>query len=253
MKSNLALKRVVAYLIDFLIITLISSALVYLTFLNPKYDEYMKASDEYSALMNDYYDKKINTTELTEKAQDISYDLTKTGYVYVIGDIVIAFLYFGVFAYYTKGQTLGKKIMKIRIVSKKEGKDVKLYQYFIRTFILNGIILNIISLIAICFTKKTFMTIYAYGSNFDTILMIVNFLMVMFQVEGRGIHDILAGTKVIDLKSVNIEVKEESEVEVAPKKKTPKKEEVKDAKIVESKKKTTKKKTTSKTQKKDAK
>lgn len=285
MNSNLPFKRIVAYIIDFFVITIISSALTYFTFLNPKYDEYKKVSLEYSNIVDAYYkgndttllqDKTkelkedinnykennheedveslkelidyldnydfskleigelkakieeydFNDSKLKEKAeeyityldtyqsnnitisdmqnriQDLSYDLLKTGYVYVIGDIVIAILYFGVFNYITKGQTLGKKLMRIKIVSKDNG-DVLFYQYLIRAIILNGIILNVISLIAVCFNKETFTTIYKYGSNFDTILMLTNFLMIMFMKNGRGLHDILAGTKVVDLKEID--------------------------------------------------
>lgn len=304
MNSNLSLKRVVAYIIDFLVITVISSALTQITFINPKYEEYKKVSDEYTMIAEKYYTRGSNTTselkektkkleekvkeykeskneeniqnssqvfldylanydfeknnldelktkvedyknevtseektdlekeleeyvtyinefksdkdsinELQEKLPDLSYRLLKYGYVYIIGDIIVALLYFGVFNYVTKGQTLGKKVMRIRIVN-KEGNDVKLYQYVIRAVILNGIILNAISLIAICFNKSTFNTIYRYASNFDTVLMLTNFLMIMFMRNGRGLHDIIAGTKVIDLKQASSEEVEESKKEV---------------------------------------
>ena len=64
------------------------------------------------------------------------------------------------------------------------------------------------------------------ASNFDTILMIILFLMVLFYKEGRGLHDILAGTKVIDVREENLQLeKEEKEVEVIKPKKKSKKEE----------------------------
>ena len=200
LKSNLILKRVGAYLIDIFIVTLISSALAYISFINPKYDEYIKVSEKYNELLEDYYDEELTIEELTEKTQDMSYDMTKNGYVYIVGEIVIAFLYFGVFAYITKGQTLGKKLLNIKITNNKEGKNLKLYNYFIRVFILNSIILNIITLIAACFKKSTYYNIYSFGANLDTIIILVIFIMVLFRKDGRGLHDILASTKVIDLK-----------------------------------------------------
>lgn len=219
MNTNLTLKRIGAYFIDYLIITLVSTALVQLSFINPKYEEYIAASEEYQTIVDDYYNQDITANELSEKTNEISYELNKNGYVYIIGDIVIAFLYFGVFAYFTKGQTLGKKIFGIKIVRAKNDTELKLSNYFIRTFILNGIILDIIILIAICFKESIYSKIYLMGSNFDTILLIVIFLMILFYKEGRGLHDILAGTKVIDLKKsetpINQEkqlVKEEQEV-----------------------------------------
>lgn len=220
MKSNLIFKRIGAYLIDILLVSLISTALSYISFINPKYDEYMEVSEQYQEVLNDYYEEKINTTELNEKVQDLSYELNKTGYVYTAGSIVIAFLYFGVFAYVTKGQTLGKKLMNIKITSANEEKDLKLSNYFIRVFILNSIILNVLTLIAICFTKGTYTKIYNVAANIDTILFLVIFFMVLFRKDGRGLHDILAGTKVVDIKAPVVkeeipeaEIIEKSEIE----------------------------------------
>ena len=224
MTSNIALKRIIAYFIDYLIITLISSALTYITFINPRYDEYVETSSEYTKLMQEYYDGEIDASEFSLATKDLSYELNSNGYVYTIGTIVIVFLYFGVFVYFTKGQTLGKKIMNIRIIGNK-GQELKLHNYFIRAFILNGIIMNLATLVAICFKESTYLTIYTVASNFDMILTIVIFLMVLFYKDGRGLHDILAGTKVIDVRDeANLEVveetKEKDEVEIIKPKKT---------------------------------
>lgn len=224
MTSNVPLKRIVAYIIDYLLITLVSTALVYITFINPRYDEYLEASKEYNAVAEQYYSKEITAKEFSEQINDLSYELNSTGYVYTIGNIIIIFLYFGVFVYFTKGQTLGKRIMGIKIVSNK-GKDLKIYNYFIRAFILNGVILNLCTLVAICFKESTYLKIYSAASNFDLILMIILFLMILFWKDGRGLHDILAGTKVIDVRDeANLEVveetKEKDEVEIIKPKKT---------------------------------
>ena len=231
MTSNVPLKRIVAYIIDYLLITLVSTALVYITFINPRYDEYLEASKEYNAVAEQYYSKEITAKEFSEQINDLSYELNSTGYVYTIGNIIIIFLYFGVFVYFTKGQTLGKRIMGIKIVSNK-GKDLKIYNYFIRAFILNGVILNLCTLIAICFKESTYLKIYSAASNFDLILMIILFLMILFWKDGRGLHDILAGTKVIDVRDeANLEVveetKEKDEVEIIKPKKSRKKKEEK--------------------------
>ena len=87
--SNVALKRIVAYLIDYLVITLISSALVYVTFINPRYDEYVETSQAYNEVLQKYYDKEIDATELTEQTKELSYELNSSGYVYTIGSIII--------------------------------------------------------------------------------------------------------------------------------------------------------------------
>ncbi len=200
MKGSIIFKRVGAYLIDLMVISLISMAITKISFLNPKYDQYVKYADQYTEVMQKYYEKEITIEEFNNQVKDYSYKLNKTGYVYVISDIVVTFLYFGLFASITKGQTLGKKMLSLRIISNKEGKELKWYNYFIRAFILNGVILNIFVLIAIPFSRGTYETIYAIGSNVDSILQMTIALMILFYKNGMGLHDIIAGTRVIDLK-----------------------------------------------------
>lgn len=221
MSNNIALKRIVAYIIDYMIITLISTSLVYITFINPRYDEYIEASNAYNNLVQEYYNKDIDAKELTTESRNLSYEINSNGYVYTIGNIIIIFLYYGVFVYFTKGQTLGKKIMGIKIVSNKE-KELKIYNYFIRAFILNGVILSILTLIAICFKESIYLNIYTIASNFDMILMIVLFLMVLFNKDGRGIHDILAGTKVVDARATLTQDNSEEEIKIIKPKKAKK-------------------------------
>jgi len=226
--TNLTFKRVCAYLIDYILITFLSAALVQISFINPKYDEYMELSTTYNNLLQDFNDNKMDISEVAEKQQELSYDLNKNGYVYIIGSITISLLYFGVFAYFTKGQTLGKKVMNIKIVSAKENKELKIYQYFIRTVLLNGILLNLVILIAICFGRNTYNSIFNISSNLNTILEIAIFVTIL--LNGRGIHDFVSGTKVISTKEKNEEIlttKNETKIEeeitvIKPKKKTKK-------------------------------
>jgi len=197
MKNNLFLKRFAAFLIDGLVVMFVSSALSYLTFLNPKYEEYRHYSDIQSEYYEKYYEGEITATELSREVQNLNYDLTKNGYVYVIGTIVISILYYTVFVYFTNGQTLGKKIMGIRIVSNKD-KKLNILNYLIRTIVLNGIIINIVSLVAIGFNRNVFAKITSIASTIDLYYMMVLAMVVVFASNGRGIQDILAGTKVVD-------------------------------------------------------
>lgn len=228
MTNNLIFKRIGAFLIDYLIITFISAGLVYIAFINPKYEEYQAASETYANILTDYYDGKINADEFSKQNTEISYDLNKSGYVYIIGNITITLLYYGVFVYFTKGQTLGKRLMNIKIVSNKD-KELKIYNYFIRAIILNGIIGNVITLIAICFSRNTYYQINGIGSDIISILYILIFITVV--INGRGLHDYIAGTKVISTKEQieidsdkNLEIKKEEEVTIIKPKKKAKKE-----------------------------
>lgn len=196
-----------------------------LSFINPNHEKYMESTEKYNELLKEYYDDEVDINELNSESQKIIYELNKNGYIYIIGDIIILFAYFGVFAYFKKGQTFGKKLLKIKIVSNNPEKELKPYNYFIRVFILNSIILNISTLIAICFSEKIYVAINTYASNLDTIILITIALMILFRKDGRGLHDVLSGTKVVDLKVLD-EEKNNKKVEIIkPKRKTKKDEE----------------------------
>lgn len=229
MNNNIILKRIGAYLIDFIVITLISMILTKMSFINPKYDEYVEVTTKYNEILSDYYEKEIDIDELNEEVNEISYEMNKSGYVYLIGDIAVIILYFGVFNYVYKGQTLGKKLMNIQIISNKN-KPLKMFNYFIRCIILNGIIMDIITLIAICFSKNTYYDVYRIGSNINMMFQIIIFLSIMFSVSGRGLHDIIAGTKVISTKDYEEITEDKTEENLEEKKennKNRKKKEVK--------------------------
>lgn len=210
--DNLIFKRIGAYLIDYVLILIISMVFVYLP-INPKQNAYMEVSEKYTQVMEDYMSEKIGMEEFTKKTNELSYDMNKNGAVYIGCNILVAFLYFGVFAFVTEGQTLGKKLMKIKIVT-KENKTAKIYQYFIRTFLINGVIMNIITLIAINFSRSTYFSIYTKASNINLAFLLIVFLSITFSTTGRGVHDYIAGTKVIRAKNeVEVIEKEKSEDE----------------------------------------
>lgn len=216
MNNSLIFKRIGAYLIDLLVITLFSMILTKISFINPRYEEYVEVSTKYNEMLNDYYEKKINITEFNSKVSEMSYDMNKSGFVYIIGDIAVIILYFGIYNFASKGKTLGKRIMNLQITSAKD-KSLKIYNYLIRCILLNGIIMDIITLIAICFTKETYFEIYSLGSNFNMMLQIIIFLSIMFSVNGRGLHDLITGTKVINTKVSNEEVVKENKEEIKEK------------------------------------
>ena len=200
MSNKTFFKRIGAFMIDAIIIYLITSALLYLPFLNKHYDKYLEFSDQYNEVIDNYLNEEIEADEFMDQTRRLSYDLNKNGYVYVISNGLIALLYYGVFQYCTKGQTLGKKIFSLKVVSNND-KELNLLNHLVRCFILYGLITNIGTLIGIVFSRNVYYKINAFTSNLNTIIMIVIAFMVLFNKKGRGLHDYVAGTKVIDLKN----------------------------------------------------
>ena len=76
---DLTLKRVMAYLMDFLFITILVSLIVNIKFINPYLDNYRKTYDEYNELITDVNEDKLNveSSEYKTKIVELTYDLNK--------------------------------------------------------------------------------------------------------------------------------------------------------------------------------
>ncbi|WP_066869660.1 RDD family protein [Clostridium mediterraneense] len=121
--------------------------------------------------------------------------------------ILFAIFYFVIVpTYIYKGQTLGKRICKIKIVQ-KSNKDITLKNMLLRQVL--GIMIiegTLISASAIWHSVLTIIT----KINFVSPLMYAGFILtglsiilMLFKGENRAIHDYLAGTKVIVSKNIS--------------------------------------------------
>lgn len=206
--NSFLFRRGLAYLLDFLFITIISTLVAQIAFINPNRDKYI---EEY----NKYQDIISNTENLKEviksnEYKTVVYNISKYGVTYTLVEAALLIGYFVIFQRSTNGQTLGKKIFKIKIVS-NDGKNIKLWQLFVRSLFLYNILVDII-----CGVGVIFMSQNVY-SNFNMIVSTIyelisytTIIMLVFRNDGRGLHDIVAGTKVVDLKNVK-EIESETE------------------------------------------
>ena len=219
-------KRILAYLIDIFIVICIATIL---TMFIPVSEEYTNQMNELNAVLEDYSSGDISETEYLEKFNDISYIVNKESVQVSIVSVVLSTIYFVVLAYYMNGQTFGKKIMKIQVVS-ANSKKLTMNNYLIRSLIVDSILMNAISIIAILFLEKSsYLKVYDVTSTIFGAIYVVIFAMILFRQDGRGLHDLLANTKVISLNDKKV-LNEET---IKEEKKATKKEVIKDAEIIE--------------------
>jgi len=204
----LSYKRICAYVIDFFIITFLS---IFLTYFLPENKEYEKDAAEYIELFHDYTNKNINQEEFVTKTNDVAYSMSKNSVTVTVVTTVLTTVYFVVYAYFMDGQTLGKKLMKLKIVSKNRGK-LTMNNYLIRGLLANTILMNTLSVIFILgLSKETFIKVNDITTYIFGLVDIVSFGMILFREDKKGLHDIIAGTKVI---SISNSEEEETEEEV---------------------------------------
>ena len=219
-------KRILAYLIDILIVTCIATIL---TMFIPVSEEYTNQMNELNAVLEDYSSGDISETEYLEKFSDISYIVNKESVQVSIVSVVLSTIYFVVLAYYMNGQTFGKKIMKIQVVS-ANSKKLTMNNYLIRSLLVDSILMNAISIVAILFLEKSsYLKVYDVTSTIFGAIYVVIFAMILFRQDGRGLHDLLANTKVISLNDNKVL----NEEPIKEEKKETKKEVIKDAEIIE--------------------
>ena len=198
MKAN-SYKRVLAYLVDVMIISFVSLLLTYFV---PTSENYNKLNKEFETLTIDYRNQEVTMEEYLEKGTDINYQLNKEAVPQTIVSTVLSIIYFVVLAYFMNGETLGKKLMKIKITSNND-KKLTMNNYLIRALVIDSVLMNIITIITILlFSKDIYLTSYNIISYVFSFVYIVSLAMILFSKNGRGLQDILANTKVISTETI---------------------------------------------------
>lgn len=188
-------KRCFAYLID-VIIVLISSVII--TGLIPTSQKAISISENIVDLTTGITESKISKQEYNVTLQDLNYEFTRETLLISLINIVIYILYFVVYPVYNNGQTVGKRIQRIKITGKSK-EEVTTNKLLIRAFILYGLAINIISLILmLIINKNSFILINNALSYLHYLILIIILFMVSFSKNGKGLHDILANTMVIN-------------------------------------------------------
>ena len=215
-------RRVIAYLVDSIIISAIVTVFTSIDLINPYKEEYNNTYKEYQ----EYIMTLDNPSDVlnSEEVNNITYDLSHYGVYSSIIGLVVTFLYFVIFQYYNGGKTIGKALLNIRVVS-TNGEELKLTQVIIRSAIINSLLTSSALILSVLFlSKPTFITANLVIGYIDMALIFTSIGMILFREDGAGLHDMLAHTLVVD--SSYEEVVEQKEV---------KKTKVKEAKYVEKK------------------
>ncbi len=201
------LKRIVAYIIDILIVTVVVSAISMIPRIDPYKKDYEKAYNEYLDIVSDAQNE--NSVDYKDRIIELNYDIYKYRVVSNIISVISLVGYFGILQMVMNGQTVGKKVLKIKVVS-NNGKKLNFGNYFLRTLILNNIFFTVINMIAVYILKGSNFYYFTYIVNMlqSTIYMILIIMMVL-RKDNRGLHDLLAGTKVIDVESEDVTIIEE--------------------------------------------
>ena len=211
--KSLKYKRFAAMFLDLVIISIFTTLLFSNSISNPKYNEYLEVSKDYTKVVTEV--PNYNTQSLEElndyvnKVSDITYRYQKSNIFFYVWYVVLSFLYFVVFQFSTGGKTLGKRLYRIKVTNKESNKNISLFRligkYLLvgEFYLFDGIViismLNIVGSLLINDVKVLFF--YTVICNLIGILievaMIISFLT---SKTNETISDKIFKTKVIEMK-----------------------------------------------------
>ncbi len=192
------LQRLGAYIIDYLFILLLITLLGQIRFLNPTFDKYYETYDEYMELIENVNESNVLEIIESEEYSIANYNLSKYGVSMSIISILVYIGYFAGFQKWNKGQTLGKKLFNIEVSNVNEG-NIKWWQLILREFIIYNLWAEILYVIFILLLSANSYFVISNTILFVTfIISFVNILFVLFRKDGRGLHDLLAKTIVVE-------------------------------------------------------
>ena len=170
-----------------------------------KYEDTSISSSEYKEIVSSINEK------FDDIASDYVYLLSKEGVSNSVITLVCTLLYFGVLQYFLNGKTLGKRLLKLQVVSNND-KKLNILNYLLRSLIVNDIFLNTVGIIFLLATSKT---VYQHADNvISTVISLVEaviIFLVLTREDKRGLHDLLFNTKVIETDMPEEPIKEEAE------------------------------------------
>lgn len=197
-----SLKRIIAFVIDIVIISLIFKAVSVLP-IDPYKEKYNETYKKYTEVIGD---NKEVSDENKDEIIELNYEVYKYRTYSTVISASIFVLYFGVLQYALKGKTIGKKVMKLKVVSNSD-KDVNIWKYILRIIVLNNIWLSLLNTGAVyIFKGVNFYYVTYVISMLSSLIYMMNLIMIMFRKDNRGLHDFVAGTKVVETNVTNVEI-----------------------------------------------
>lgn len=194
LKKASFVKRLCAYVIDYLIIVTLV-ILISTPFTDVKKTD--KIQEEANEIAIKYERHEISVNEYFERSSTVYYNMSRSTGIITFATIILSIVYYVVFQLYNKGQTIGKKIMKIKVIS--DTGDLSMNQLIFRSFIANMILIHIINFALIIFIPKNlYMGVFAPISMIQYIIMFISIVMAT-KKEGRTIHDRIAHTRVVNI------------------------------------------------------
>lgn len=190
-------KRLFAYIIDIFILSLVLS---FISLLIPDNASVVNLENELIDVNNNFINGSIDLSTFFNQYSSISYSMDKELFLTSLASAVVTVLYFVIFPLYNNGQSIGKKVFGLKIVS-NDLSDVSSNGLLIRYLLMHGIGTSIICMCLVFILKDFSYVVFVSLLSFLQFLVeIISVFMVIYRHDFRSLPDLIAGTKVIEVK-----------------------------------------------------
>ena len=192
-------KRFASYVIDFILIMVVLNLI---SFVVPESKNIKNLNAELNELTTEYLEKGERTEEAMTAYMDstapLTYRIDKENFIFSIVGIVIYILYYVIFQYKNNGQTLGKKLMGIKV--EKENGEITINDFIFRSFVINSVLYNMLILIFLFTTKDTtYVSLVGILGFLQFAVMLVSACMIIFRKDKKALQDVITNTRVVEV------------------------------------------------------
>ena len=161
-------------------------------------DKINELNDMSIKLMEKYKDNSISNNEYLAEYMNITYDTAKNEGVVSLISVVLGLVFFVVVPLYKNGQTIGKKLLKIKIIS--DTGELTSNQLIFRAFIANSILINLLSVILMMFlSKNNYFYCYGLFIIIQYLITALSVFLIICRKDGKAVHDLLVRTQVVKI------------------------------------------------------
>jgi len=186
-------ERLGSYLIDTIIISLIFS-LICLGFGNYESNSEKLMGELDSQLV----EGTITPDEYLDEYSAVLYDYQKENILQSGISVALTIAYFVVFQYMNKGQTIGKKILKIKVVDKDTKEPISIFKGLLRSLVILSILSGTLCILFIyIFNRNNYFALYTILLFLEGIFTMTTMILILYRKDSRGLHDMMANTIVI--------------------------------------------------------
>lgn len=187
-------KRLFAYLFDFLLLFFV---VMLISVLLPK-GNISTLKNELEIIEQSYLFNTIDQQTYLNETSLIMSKMFKENVLSIMINIVFIILYLIVLPFINKGQTIGMKVLNIKIVNNKL-ETPSLNELVLRNIVTNGLgYLIIVLSIYYIIPKNIFFITISLLAIIQLLLVIISSFMIIYKKNRKGIQDLISNTKVID-------------------------------------------------------